>query len=404
MSVLVSSCALLPSEEGAIAPANSVLAKVEFAEIEGEVRIGVVLDLSGEWQSVEAPMVAAVAARVKAHNGSGGVAGERLGLEVLDGQNDSDLTIDAVEALIGRGARVILMGCETETVIPAAQVANDRGVLVMTPCITADGFAAEVGDLGFSAGVPDSQQGIVLADRAIAVGAIGAITVSDVSDESTHARCRSFSERFSRSGGDTSATIEFGEGGVSLDRLAATLGQFIPPDVVVVCAAPQEVAAAVSEVRRVRPEGLILLGTEADTEFWTEGTPFSGIEFITTSSLHGRQSAADGDFIAQLETPPTASVQMVAAALIDLFVDSSTALGTVDPPLIAESLPAMSTDRFLIATLSYDADHLALWSRLGIVHLENGLPSLVDLYDPSNPPVPPPPTSAFVATTEAPSQ
>lgn len=404
LSLLVSSCALLPADDLADTPPSSVLAKVEFAAIEGEVGVGMVVDLSGDSKSVETPIVAMVAASVDSRNEEGGILGETIGLRVLDGGNDVDVTIDAVEALIDRDVEVIIMGCEPETVIPAAQLANERGVLVMSPCITADAFAIETGALSFSAAVPDRQQGYVLADRAVSVGARTAITIEDVIDESSHSRCASFSDRFARSGGTTTATIEFGESGVPLNRVGVTLDQFTPPEVAIICATQRDVAAVVRQVRSVGAETLILLGTEADSGFWNTGPSLSGVEFVTATSLYGGRSQADDQLIGGYDPPVEASSQLLAVTLFDLFVESRIEAGEVAPDLIAGSVVDRSVDRLLLGSLTFDADHSPVWSRLGIARLDDGLVSLVARHDPFSPPAPPPTTTAFVTTTEAPNQ
>ena len=410
-AALVSGCSYLPGGDELVeSPPASVLAKVEFPEIDGKVVVGAVFDLSNNRSADEAAFADQAVSAVTAVNASGGLLGDPLGLQVLDSANDVDIAIDAVETLIARNAKVILMGCEPETVIPAAALASEKGVVVLSPCITDERFGADTGPLAFSFAPTDRQQGIVLSDHAASLGFERVIVVASASDEGSFGRCSSFAERFAASGGAIAATIEYAEQGLSVAEVPAAVAQFVPPDALIVCAPAADLPEVLAGIRpspttaeepssdtnaTTGPPIPVLMGSEGDTMFWMESQPsLTNAWIISSTSLFGSRSAAETEIIRALTPPPRGSADLLVTTALTSFVRAASIAGTAEGVEVAAVLRAGIDDALLVAAGGFvpsptgpDGAMMFSPTGLGMVQVQNGFPSLITVRDPAASPV-----------------
>lgn len=391
--LIASACSAVQIIEDAAdpAPPATVLGTVEFPEIEGEVVVGLVADLSGDNSDLEGSFGEQLTSAIELRNADGGVLGDPVGLLVRDTANDVDEAIDAVEDLIRREVDVIIVGCELETVLPAASIANEMGVLVVSPCVSTDEFSAVAGELAFSFAATDLQQGIVMADHAIDIEATSAITVADIADPTAFDRCQAFTERFETSGGSISATIEYGADGLPLADVGATVGEFVTPGVVVLCANPADLRVITRQLRELGPVP-IMLGSEGDTLFWLQGQPdLSDTWFVSSSSLYGLRSQVETDYIRSLSPAPSGSADLLVSASFLAFVGAAEATGSLDGADLAEHLSVVGASDYLITSASFGDENAFTPQGLAIVAVANGFPSLLTVLDPAAPPAPAPP-------------
>ncbi len=410
-AIVASACSAVQIIEDAAAPSPppTVLGTIEFPELDGEVIVGLVADLSGNNSDLEAPFAEQLTAAVKIQNEQGGILGDTVGLMVRDSRNDVDEAIDAVEDLIIRGANLIVVGCDAETVIPAASIATNKGVLVVSPCVTSEEFALDAGDLAFSFAATDRQQGWVMADHAIDVGAMTAITISDVADVTAFDQCMSFTDRFVFSGGAVTASIEYGDGGLPLADVGETVGQFVEPDLMVLCAPPADLRVLSKQLRADDAATPIMLGSEGDTLFWLQGQPdLSDVWFVSSSSLYGLRSAADTEYIRALSPAPSGSADLLVSASFVAFAKAAEATGALDGVVLADHLRSIGAKDFLITSAAFTSEsgiggNTFTPQGLAIVSVTNGFPSMVTVLDPSAAPAPPPPRVATTLVESAPS-
>ena len=401
LTLLATACSAVQIiEEAAAPPPVSVLARVEFPEIEGKVLVGLVADLSGDNSDVEESFADQLTAAVEIQNEQGGILGDSIGLLVRDSANDVDIAIDAVEDLILRGVSLLVVGCDAETVIPAASVANDKGIMVVSPCATSEEFSLDAGDLVFSFAASDRQQGIVMADHAVDLEATSAITIADVSDETAFDQCNSFTDRFAGSGGGVTASIEYGDGGLALGAVGETVGQFIAPDLIVLCAKPNDLRVLSKQLRAEGGQIPILLGSEGDTLFWLQGQPdLSGMWFVSSSSLYGLRSQAETEYIRALTPAPSGSADLLVSASFLAFVQAAEATGTLDGVSLADHVRSVGVSDYLVTSATFGRGNAFTPGGLAIVSVTNGFPAMLTVLDPSATPAPPPTTTTIPPST-----
>lgn len=374
-------------------PPASVLGAVEFPEIEGKVLIGLVADLSGDNAELESSFAEQLTSAIEIQNGKGGILGDPVGLLVRDSGNDVDIAIDAVEDLILRDVSLIVMGCNAETVIPAASIANAKGVLTVSPCVTDENFPVDAGDLVFSFAASDRQQGTVMADHAIDMGATQAITIADVADASAYDQCSAFTDRFVVSGGAITATIEYGDGGLPRSDVGETVNQFVEPDVIILCARPSELRVLTKQLRVDDQQVPLLLGSEGDTLFWLQGQPtLSELWFVSSSSLYGLRSKAETAYIRSLSPAPSGSADLLISTSLVSFAKAVEQTGSLEGLDLAAHLSEVGAVDFLITSAEFGRGNVFTPQGLAIVQVANGFPSLLTILDPNAAPAPPPTT------------
>ncbi len=403
--LVVAGCSVVGNDDeagiGSDAPPASVLAEIEFPEIPGSVRVAMVVDLTTTARDTEADLVPYVIAAVNNLNGRGGLLGEPVGLEVVDGANDVDITLDAVEDQLRRGARLIIVGCEPETVIPAAELAVDQGVLVMSPCLSNSTFGTDAGDLAFALEAPDMAQGIVLADHAIDNEASTALTVSSLAGESSFEQCSSFSDRFQFSGGQITATVEYGLGGIGRAEVGSSVAQFEAPDVFVVCAPVNDLVAVVTQIREVDPDTPIFTGTEGDNLFWVEKIDgLSELTFVSWTGLYGPRTASENQILDDLDIAFRGGADIASISIIGLLEAVATETGSLEGVDLAAALSGRTLDELVLEDAIFSKGNIFTPRGLGLVKVTNGFPELSVVLDPAAPAEPPPPPPTTLAPDE----
>src|SRR5215208_2823422 len=133
--------------------------------------IGWAFDSKGAMAPVDGPPLAAAKARIKQLNAKGGVNGRPIVLKTCDTQGNKPAVAKAcAQKLLGQGANVIFTTCDVDFATPVVQVAINRGVLAVAPCIGTDQmgpkrFGAK-GKIAFSFGNVAQDEGSAMAEYA----------------------------------------------------------------------------------------------------------------------------------------------------------------------------------------------------------------------------------------------
>lgn len=131
------------------------------------IKIGMVGPLTGDYATYGQSVRNGVEVAVEEINGSGGVDGFKLELVAEDSKGDSAEAANAVQKLIDQDKVTAIIGAvlsgETATVAPIAQ---DAGVVMITPSSTAPGLA-DVGDYIFRNVITDDVQAKQMAEYVV---------------------------------------------------------------------------------------------------------------------------------------------------------------------------------------------------------------------------------------------
>jgi len=120
-----------------IAVSLFVVILVTAASAQEPIKIGVVMNLTGHWASIDTPCANGVKLAASQINEAGGVLGREIHLEIVDTMADEEETRRAVVRLIEDEKVSVLIGyCDTHWVNIAATVAREYGVPFVTPGAT----------------------------------------------------------------------------------------------------------------------------------------------------------------------------------------------------------------------------------------------------------------------------
>jgi len=110
---------------------------LKAASAQEPIKIGVVMNLTGHWASIDTPCANGVKLAASQINETGGVLGREIHLEIVDTMADEEETRRAVVRLIEDEKVSVLIGyCDTHWVNIAATVAREYRVPFVTPGAT----------------------------------------------------------------------------------------------------------------------------------------------------------------------------------------------------------------------------------------------------------------------------
>jgi len=141
------------------------------ASAKGPIIIGWAFDSKGAMAPFDNPALAAAKLRVNQLNAKGGVDGRKLQINTCDTQGNDPATAKACALrLLSEKANILFTTCDVELAAPVVQVAINRGVLAVAPCIGTDQMGpkrfGKKGRLAFSFGNVAQDEGSAMAQYA----------------------------------------------------------------------------------------------------------------------------------------------------------------------------------------------------------------------------------------------
>ena len=141
------------------------------ASAKAPIVIGWAFDSKGAMAPFDNPALAAAQLRVSQLNAKGGVSGRKLEIKTCDTQGNDAATAKACALrLLSEKANVLFTTCDVELAAPVVQVAINRGVLAVAPCIGTDQMGpkrfGKKGRLAFSFGNVAQDEGSAMAQYA----------------------------------------------------------------------------------------------------------------------------------------------------------------------------------------------------------------------------------------------
>lgn len=144
----------------AIAPALALLLLAGAGPAAADIRIMAVGPMSGPYQALGKQIRAGVETAVDAINAQGGIDGERIRVDVEDDACKPDNAVAAANRAVGRGDALVVGHVCAEAGLAAASVYADKGLLAITPAITANRYTdSRSGPTIFRLAARDDAQG-----------------------------------------------------------------------------------------------------------------------------------------------------------------------------------------------------------------------------------------------------
>jgi len=170
-------------------------------ELDGPVKLGGLLPLSGDAISYGTPIQRATIMALDEINASGGIAGEEVEIVWEDGKCEPKESSSAVQKLISiDGVKYILGGACSSEVLAGAELAEENQVIILSPSATSPDIS-DAGQYVFRTAPSDALQGRVAAEYAFnTLGLTSAAVISENTDYAQALR-EVFKSSFTKLGG-----------------------------------------------------------------------------------------------------------------------------------------------------------------------------------------------------------
>jgi len=356
--------------------------------------IGASVAKTGSQTFYGGPAMIAAQEAINDINAAGGVLGRPLELIWEDSQTDFAKSAEAAESVIDQGAEVLLVDCDFDYGLPAAQVAQEHGIVAMNLCAG----APSAGDpallpLGFSMGVATNVEAATIADYAYNVlGFRSAFLLRDNSITYSKSVCDYFEAAWTALGGDVVGVEEFHNQDTSIQsqitRLSEAEGSY---DVINVCSYAPGLSTAVRQIRAAGIETPLVGSVTWDGDFWLGdggAGDLSDAYFPAYGSLYGDDprprvnelvaTAAD-----QMGGVPFTSFLLPGYSAVEALAIGIENAGTTDGEALTAALEAFDEVELLVGPVTFSADvHTRRIGRptLAIMSITDGVPGFVELY------------------------
>ncbi|MFD5599334.1 ABC transporter substrate-binding protein [Leucobacter sp. NPDC058333] len=256
-----------------------------------KILIGAVMAETGFMSPFDTPALNAMKIAVDELNDAGGIDGTPVELSVVDTGSDFEKYAPAAQGLIDDGAKVLMVTCDYDTAVPAAQVAEQNNVLNIAPCVGDTIYGPDGGlNIGFSLGNAVPGEASVMAEFASDKGWKNAVFLKDDSIKYTQNQCETAAKRFTELGGTELATYTFKQGD-SIKETVSKISGGTAPDVIFNCSYGEGGGKAAKELRDGGIATPVVSGFGMDGTFWLDAIPnLKDYYIVTYPSVWGDDS------------------------------------------------------------------------------------------------------------------
>ncbi len=325
------------------------------AAASADIRVMVVGPMTGPYQALGKQIRAGVETAVDALNATGGIAGERIRVDVEDDACKADNALAAANRAIGRGDALVVGHVCAESAFAAAPVYVEHGLLAITPAVTADRFTDQrPGPTLFRLAARDDAQGATagafLAER------FGGRRIAILNDGSPYGKpLAEATRRAMNDAGKREARADTYDPGAK--DYAALAERLIADaiDVVFVGGDQGDVALILKALRAGGSDAVVVGGDAlATSEFAASAGPAAEGTLLTFFTDWRRGGDADG----VTATLRTAGVEpqgyvLPAYAAVQLWAAGRRASGSAEGAVLASTLSGTTTPTVL-GTVGFD--------------------------------------------------
>lgn len=329
--------------------------------VAGTIKIGVVMNLTGPWASIDEPAWKGIQLAIDELNAAGGVLGQKLEAICIDTKADEAETIAAVIRLAEVEKVAVILGyCDTHWVLTGAPIAAEHGVPFVTPGATHPRIPERTG--AWLACFGDNTQAAAMAEYAYKVLGLRKVAVwIDTACDFCVAVSTYFEDAWKHLGGEVVYEDYFETYWTDFSALVARLKAYQDAgrvDCVYPAAIPGNVGLI---VKQLREGGVILpvLGEDGfDTPLLPEvaGVYAEGVLFSTHVSLDSPDRRVQ-DFVAAYvkkfgRKPENAFAALGYDAMM-LVAEAIKVAGSASPAAIEAGLSKITAFSGVTGTLSY---------------------------------------------------
>lgn len=362
------------------------------------ILIGGSLCLDGEQSAYDALILEGIEVAIAEANDNGGILGQEVRWENLNGASDTTTIANNAEILIERGADAIITPADFDYGSPAARAAQDAGIVGVSPGATSPSFGSDaLGDKQFTIGYWNTAMGAAAAEWAYEEqGFRNAYVVTYDGLDYTESLSRYFIESWENAGGNLVAEDIYSGGGdfsAQLQRLRAEIDNV---DVLYISVYNPDLAQFIREIRASGIDTMILGGDGYDGPELSDalGAEFgNNIYYVTHSFLSDEASPNMSQFIETFtEYKGAAPLSILEALGYDTawtIMNAMEAAGSTDGDAVADQMRTLEFD-LLSGKLTYSSveDGHEPQKETAIVYLDEGVPVFDKWFKPDWTPAP----------------
>jgi branched-chain amino acid transport system substrate-binding protein len=356
------------------------------AQAKAPIVIGWAFDSSGAMAPFDNPALAAAKLRVNQLNAKGGVDGRKLQIQTCDTQQNQATTAKACALrLLSQKAKVIFTTCDVELAAPVVQVAINRGVLAVAPCIGTDQmgpkrFGAK-GRLAFSFGNVAQDEGSAMAQYAWGRGWKTAALATDTVIIYFRNVVQAFEARFKQLGGKIAAKETYQSlGGNNVQNAVSRLNS-VKADVIVTSTAGAfgALSTFVSGLRTLGNNTPILNSWAGDGTYWLPTNPkVTNYWFVTFASSFGDDPVAGVNALAKQVKAGTGGFITGPSAIDGVATAIKRAHGSTKGIVLAKVMEKFKKVPTISGNVSFSTKlHTVFGRRYRVIRIQDNVPKVV---------------------------
>jgi branched-chain amino acid transport system substrate-binding protein len=351
--------------------------------------VGAAVARSGLASPFDQPPLNSFKLAMKQINAEGGIDGRRIELIEGDTQSDIGRTPAVATDLIARKAQVLLVTCDYDFGAPAANVAQQKGLVSFSLCATSPKFGVQgVGDKAYSPAASIGNEAAALATYAIQQGWTKADLMLDPSLAYTRGLCKAFESFYKQLGGSVVGRQPLRQDGVStgpqVNRLRSSGAQ-----VALMCTYPPGGASVVRAIRAAGVDMPLMSGNSFGGAFWVKAAPgISDFYVVTNTSTFGDDpnpavNKLVQQYVEAYGEQPSTTQAVMGYSIAQMLKEAIGKAKSTDGAAVAAQLDKLSNFPTMSGSVTYTAtDHIPLNRELEIVRFTKGKPQFVQKVTP----------------------
>ena len=348
------------------------------------------------------PAMVSVQEAIDAINAKGGLDGAKIKLVWEDSQTDFAKSAAAAEKVLDEGAQVLLVDCDFDYGLPAAQVAQKRGIVAMNLCAGSPRAGdPKVLPMGFSMGIATNVESAAIADYAYnTLGYKKIYQLRDNSIEYSKSVCGYFAAAWKKLGGEIVGQDGFNNSDSSLQsqvsKLRDAAGDY---DAINLCTYNPGLTTAVRQIRSGGIDAPLLGSFTWDGDSWLgdKGAgSLSDAYFPAYASLYGDDPRPAVNTLVQtvkakMGSVPFTSFTIPGYSAVEALVKGIQLAGTTNAEKLVAAMETFDNEQFLVGPVTYNKEeHIRMLGKneVAIMQVDQGKPSFVKMVTPTEVPAP----------------
>src|ERR671922_618015 len=370
----------------ALTAIGSAIAAAAGGNATRPIVIGWAYDSTGAMAPFDGPALAAAKLRVNQINARGGVNGRRLQIQTCDTQGNKPPTARACALrLLGGRANVLFTTCDVDLAAPVVQVAINKGVLAVAPCIGTDQMGPKrfgrKGKLAFSFGNVAQDEGSAMAQYAWSRGWRTAALATDTVIVYFKDVVRAFEVRFKQLGGRIVAKETYQSlGGNNVQNAVSRLNG-VRSDVIVTSTAGAfgALSTLVTGLRSLGNNTPILNSWAGDGTYWLPDSPkVTNYWFVTFASSFGDDPNRAVNALAKQVKAATGGFITGPSAIDGVVTAIKRAKGSTKGSTLSRMMERFRKVPTISGNVSFSARwHTVFGRRYRVIRIQNNVPKVV---------------------------